>query len=102
LRRPLSRSPARVIGHLIRRIGGRSCDLGGGDREIRQMGGRTGGLAGGATRTVLVPDDTRRLSMARTSETLNQEWAEIVHSTAARRALMRWSAAHPVLLPATD
>jgi DNA-directed RNA polymerase specialized sigma24 family protein len=40
--------------------------------------------------------------MAQTLETLNQEWASIVHSTAARRALMRWSAAHPVLLPATD
>ena len=40
--------------------------------------------------------------MAQTLETLNQEWASIIHSTAARRALMRWSAAHPVLLPATD
>lgn len=40
--------------------------------------------------------------MAQTLETLNQEWASIVHSTAARRALMRWAAAHPVLLPATD
>lgn len=40
--------------------------------------------------------------MAQTLETLNQEWASIVHSTAARRALMRWSAVHPVLLPATD
>jgi hypothetical protein len=40
--------------------------------------------------------------MAQTLESLNQEWAEIVRSTGARRALMRWSAAHPVLLTATD
>jgi DNA-directed RNA polymerase specialized sigma24 family protein len=40
--------------------------------------------------------------MAQTLETLNKEWAAIVPSAAARRALMRWSAAHPVLLPAID
>lgn len=40
--------------------------------------------------------------MARTMQSLNAEWATIVHTPRARRALMRWSAAHPVLLPAMD
>lgn len=40
--------------------------------------------------------------MTQTLETLNEEWAAIVPSAAARRALMRWSASHPVLMPAID
>lgn len=40
--------------------------------------------------------------MAQILHSLNQEWPAIADSPAARRALMRWSAAHPVLLPASD
>ncbi len=38
--------------------------------------------------------------MALILQSLNQEWSTIVDSPAARRALMRWSSAHPVLAPA--
>jgi DNA-directed RNA polymerase specialized sigma24 family protein len=40
--------------------------------------------------------------MAQILQALNKEWAAIADSPAARRALMRWSAMHPVLLPASD
>ena len=40
--------------------------------------------------------------MAQILQSLNQEWPTIAGSPAARRALMRWSAMHPVLLPASD
>ncbi len=40
--------------------------------------------------------------MAQILQSLNQEWAMIADSPAARRALMRWSSAHSVLLPAAD
>lgn len=40
--------------------------------------------------------------MAQILQSLNQEWSAIADSPSARRALMRWSAAHPVLLPAVD
>jgi len=40
--------------------------------------------------------------MAQILHSLNQEWPAIAGSPAARRALMRWSAAHPVLMPASD
>lgn len=40
--------------------------------------------------------------MAQILQSLNQEWSVIADSPSARRALMRWSAAHPVLLPAAD
>jgi DNA-directed RNA polymerase specialized sigma24 family protein len=40
--------------------------------------------------------------MAQILQSLNQEWSAIADSPSARRALMRWSAAHPVFLPAAD
>lgn len=40
--------------------------------------------------------------MAPILQSLNKEWSAIAGSPAARRALMRWSAAHPALLPASD
>lgn len=40
--------------------------------------------------------------MAQILQSLNQEWSAIADSPAARRALNRWSAAHPVFLPAAD
>lgn len=40
--------------------------------------------------------------MAQILQSLNQEWSAIADSPSARRTLMRWSAAHPVLLPAAD
>lgn len=40
--------------------------------------------------------------MAQILQALNKEWATIVDSPAARRALMRWSSAHPVLAAAGD
>lgn len=40
--------------------------------------------------------------MAQTLESLNEEWAMIANSPTARRALMRWSALHPVLVSASD
>ena len=40
--------------------------------------------------------------MTQILQSLNQEWSTIADSPAARRALMRWSAVHPVLLPAAD
>ncbi len=40
--------------------------------------------------------------MAQILQSLNQEWSTIADSPAARRALMRWSAVEPVLLPAAD
>ncbi|MGQ0823794.1 MAG: hypothetical protein ACT4OX_01980 [Actinomycetota bacterium] len=40
--------------------------------------------------------------MARILQSLNEEWSAIADSPAARRALMRWSAAHPVLAPAAN
>lgn len=39
--------------------------------------------------------------MAQILCSLNQEWSTIADSPAARRALTRWSALHPVLAPAT-
>ena len=38
--------------------------------------------------------------MAQVLHSLNDEWATIADSPMARRALMRWSDVHPVLLPA--
>ena len=40
--------------------------------------------------------------MAQILQSLNKEWSAIADSPEARRALMRWSAAHPVLMPAND
>lgn len=40
--------------------------------------------------------------MAQILQSLNKEWSTIADSPAARRALMRWRAVHPVLLPAAD
>lgn len=41
--------------------------------------------------------------MARILHALNNEWSVIADSPpAARRALMRWSSAHPVFAPAKD
>lgn len=40
--------------------------------------------------------------MAQILQSLNKEWSAIADSPAARRALMRWSAAHPVLVPASN
>ena len=40
--------------------------------------------------------------MAQILHSLNQEWSVIARGPAARRALMRWSVAHPVLNAATD
>ncbi len=40
--------------------------------------------------------------MAQILQSLNKEWPTIVDSPAARRALMRWSSAHPALERATD
>lgn len=40
--------------------------------------------------------------MTQLLKSLNGEWSTIVGSPAARRALMRWSSAHPVLEQATD
>ncbi len=40
--------------------------------------------------------------MAQILQSLNKEWSTIADSPAARRALMRWWAVHPVLLPAAD
>lgn len=40
--------------------------------------------------------------MAQILQSLNQEWSAIADSPAARRALIRWSTAHPVFLPAAD
>lgn len=40
--------------------------------------------------------------MAQILQSLNQEWSAIADSPDARRALNRWSAAHPVFLPAAD
>lgn len=40
--------------------------------------------------------------MAQILQSLNQEWSAIADSPAARRALLRWSAAHPVLVPAAN
>ena len=40
--------------------------------------------------------------MAPILQSLNTEWAAIAGAPVARRALMRWSVAHPVLLPASD
>lgn len=40
--------------------------------------------------------------MAQILQSLNKEWSAIADSPAARRALMRWSASHPVLVPASN
>ncbi len=40
--------------------------------------------------------------MAQILQSLNHEWSALASSPAARRALMRWTAVHPVLLPASD
>jgi hypothetical protein len=40
--------------------------------------------------------------MAQILRTLNEEWSTIADSPQARRALMHWSATHPVLTPATN
>jgi hypothetical protein len=40
--------------------------------------------------------------MARILQALNNEWSAIADSPAARRALMRWSSAHPVFASAAD
>lgn len=40
--------------------------------------------------------------MTQILQSLNDEWSAMAHSPTARRALMRWSATHPVLLPASD
>lgn len=40
--------------------------------------------------------------MAQILQSLNKEWSTIVDSPAARRALMRWSSAHPALGAADD
>lgn len=45
---------------------------------------------------------TRRLPMAQILQSLNTEWSTIADSPSARRALMRWSASHPVLMPAAN
>ncbi|HTN99559.1 MAG TPA: hypothetical protein VL068_02690 [Microthrixaceae bacterium] len=72
------------------------------NREIFETGGRTVGVAGGVRRTLVVFNDTRRLPMAQILQSLNAEWSTIADSPSARRALMRWSATHPVFLPADD
>lgn len=40
--------------------------------------------------------------MAQILRSLNEEWSVIADSPGARRALMRWSAAHPVLVSAAN
>lgn len=40
--------------------------------------------------------------MAQILRSLNEEWSAMADSPEARRALMRWSAAHPVFVPATN
>ena len=40
--------------------------------------------------------------MSQVLQALNKEWSTITDSPTARRALMRWSAAYPVFVPAAN
>jgi hypothetical protein len=60
-------------------------------REVEQD------VSGGVCRC---PNDTRRFPMAGIVQSLNAEWAHVARSPLARRALMRWATANPVLAEA--